>query len=621
MEVRQKLIFLIFLISLLVSNTSVHAQDLERIEPPFWWVEMKNPNLQLMLYGEDLNDLDVYIEDKSIEVIKVNRPDNKNYLFLDLKINEGARSGAFEIQLIREEKLVTRFQYHLKSRDASRLTQSTITPADAIYLITPDRFANGDPSNDEIDGMKEGLNRSEDFGRHGGDIQGIVDHLSYVKDLGFTAIWLNPVLENDQEKWSYHGYSTTDYYKVDPRFGTNTDYVDMIDQARKMGIGVIMDIIVNHCGSEHWWMKDPPFADWINYQDEPYQQTNHRKYTLLDPYTSKIDRKVMTEGWFVPTMPDLNQRNPFMSKYLIQNSIWWIEYSGIAGIRQDTYSYPFREFMTDWTCAIRSEYPNFFIVGEEWVDDPSVISYWQEGKVNQDGYSSCLPSVMDFPLCFATHKAMNEDDAKWGQGLLKIYEKLGQDFNYADPSSLVIFPDNHDMSRIYTQVNENFDLYKMVLTFMATTRGIPQLYYGTEIVMSNKGTDSHGVIRSDFPGGWRGDSIQIKNKIGITDQQQAALDFNKLLLNWRKEATPIHDGYLMHYEPRDKVYVYFRYTNEESVMIILNKNESTYKLNLDRFYERLDGFSSGQDLFSQSTFNLGKPISLEPLRPYILELK
>ena len=466
-----RVIVLIFLI------TSFHSlgigQSLERIEPPFWWTDMKNSELQLMLHGDDIGGLDVELVDTEVELKKVHRPVNSNYLFIDLNISNAVKPGPFQVKLNKGNNTIVDFEYDLRPRSAEQQKRPRISPADVIYLITPDRFANGDPSNDNIPGMRETLKRDKEYGRHGGDIQGIVDHLPYLDDLGFTAIWLNPVLENDQAEWSYHGYSTTDYYKVDPRFGTNDDYVDMIRSANEMGIGVIMDVIVNHCGSMHWWMDDLPFSDWVNYQDQPYQETNHRKYTLVDPYTSQIDRKIMTEGWFVRSMPDLNQRNPFMSKYLIQNSIWWIEYSGIAGIRQDTYSYPFREFMTDWTCGIREEYPDFFIVGEEWVDDPGVISYWQEGKVNHDGYSSCLPSVMDFPLCFALHKSMNEDDAQWGNGLTRLYEKLGQDFNYADPSQLVIFPDNHDMSRIFTQINEDFDLYKLALTYILTTRGIP----------------------------------------------------------------------------------------------------------------------------------------------------
>lgn len=604
----------------IIFQISVLGQNLERIEPPFWWAGMNSTELQLMLYGNEIGELDIELIDTEVELKDVHRTDNNNYLFVDLIISEDVKPGAFQIHLKRGKRVIKKLQYHLNPRSKEQKNRPKISPADVIYLITPDRFANGDPSNDNVNGMRELLQRDKEYGRHGGDLKGIENHLDYLDDLGFTAIWLNPVLENDQEKWSYHGYSTTDYFKVDPRFGTNEDYVNMIRKANEKGIGVIMDIIVNHCGSMHWWMSDPPFANWVNYQDQPYQQTNHRKYTLLDPYTSSIDRKIMTEGWFVPTMPDLNQRNPFMSKYLIQNSIWWIEYSGIAGIRQDTYSYPFREFMTDWTCAIRSEYPDFFIVGEEWVDDPAIISYWQEGKVNQDGYTSCLPSVMDFPLCFALHKSMNEDDAQWGNGLIKLYEKLGQDFNYSDPSQLIIFPDNHDMSRIFTQVNEDFDLYKMALTYILTTRGIPQLYYGTEIVMSNKGTDSHGIIRSDFPGGWAGDEVNIKNGKNLSEMQQKALYFNKMLMNWRKKTTVVHNGSLMHFEPQNGVYTYFRYNDDEAVMIILNKNKESSSLSLNRFEERLKGYTSGTDLFSESTFDLEEAITLEPMRPYILTL-
>jgi len=385
------------LLFLLITSFHLSAQTITRVEPPFWYADMKNPKLQLLVYGENISGLTPTIKEKGITIDKVHQVKNPNYLFVDLNIANTVEAGEYTIKFKQKRKTIASYKYELKPRRNNSANRKSFSNSDVIYLITPDRFANGNPKNDEVAGLSEGLNRTKEYGRHGGDIQGIINHLDYIKDMGFTAVWLNPVLENNQEEWSYHGYSTTDYYKVDPRFGSNEEYVQLSNEAAKRGLGVIMDIIVNHCGGNHWWMSDPPTKDWLNYQDQPYQNTNHRKFTLLDPYTSPSDRKIMTEGWFVPTMPDLNQRNPFMSTYLIQNSIWWIEYANLYGIRQDTYSYPFREFMTDWTCAIMEEYPNFNIVGEEWVDDASIIAYWQRGKENKDGYTSCLPSVMDFP--------------------------------------------------------------------------------------------------------------------------------------------------------------------------------------------------------------------------------
>ncbi|NNE26594.1 MAG: alpha-amylase, partial [Saprospiraceae bacterium] len=375
----------------------------------------------------------------------------------------------------------------------------------------------------------------------------------------------------------------------------------------------------NHCGHKHWWMDDLPFDDWINFQQEGYINTNHRKTTLVDPYVAESDRELLTNGWFVEQMPDLNQRNPYMATYLIQNSIWWIEYADLTGIRQDTYSYPFRKFMTDWTCAIKNEYPDFNIVGEEWVEEPAIIAYWQEGKINHDGYVSCLPSLMDFPLCFTVHKALNEEE-QWGKGLTRLYEILGMDFLYADPDNLVIFPDNHDMSRIFTQVNEDYDLFKIAIAYFLTTRGIPQIYYGTEILMANPGTDSHGVIRSDFPGGWSNDTINAFTQKGLAANQIEAQNWMKTILNWRKNASVIHDGKMMHYEPRDGVYVYFRYDASNTVMVVINKNDDVSSLDLERFDERLNGFNEGRDVLTNYRYNLSKGIEVLARSITIIEL-
>ncbi len=607
-----------YLFLLFLSN-ALNAQAINRVEPPFWYVGMNNPTVQLLVYGENIGDFEPQIKNKNVTLEKYQSVENNNYLFIDLIIKENAKPCKFNILFKNGNKTTIKKEYELKPRNVNPVKQTSFSSKDVIYLITPDRFANGNTQNDEITGLKEGLNRKEDFGRHGGDIQGIIDHLDYIKEMGFTAIWLNPILENDQPKWSYHGYSTTDYYKVDPRFGTNEDYLTLIKKAKEKGLGVIMDIIVNHCGDEHWWMKDLPTSDWVNYQDEPYQETNHRKFSLLDPYAAPSDRKVMTEGWFVPTMPDLNQRNELMNTYLIQNSIWWIEYANLYGIRQDTYSYPFREFMTEWTCAIANEYPNFNIVGEEWVNDASIIAYWQEGKQNKDGYTSCLPSLMDFPTTLLLAEALKEEEV-WGKGLIRLYENLGKDFIYANPENLVIFPDNHDMSRIFTQVNEDYDLYKMALTYILTMRGIPQIYYGTEILMHNRGTESHGVIRTDFPGGWQGDAQNTKTQKGLKTQQIEAQNWLKNLINWRNNKTVIHTGKLMHYEPQKGVYVYFRYNETETVMVVLNKNNEPTELNLDRFKLNLGNNKTAFDVFNQKEIELNESIILPAKAPAIFEI-
>ncbi len=599
------LIFILFILPVCLNAQST----IEKIEPPFWWQGMKNSELQLMVYGENIQTLNPKFDKKGINIKKVHKAESPNYLFIDIEILSSAQTGIYHLLLEKENQKTIKYPYEIKERSVGSAERKGIDQSDVVYLITPDRFANGDPSNDVVDGLREGHNRSLEYGRHGGDLKGINDHLDYIKEVGFSTIWLNPVLINDQDKWSYHGYASTDYYQVDPRFGTNEAYEKLALNAKKKGLGMIMDIIVNHCGSFHQWMKDPPFSDWINNQKGEYQETNHRKETLLDPYKSEYDRKIMTEGWFVPAMPDLNQRNKFMSTYLIQNSIWWIEYAHLTGIRQDTYSYPFREFMTDWTCAIKNEYPNFYIVGEEWIDDPSVIAYWQEGKVNQDGYTSCLPGLMDFPFCFALHKALTEKEF-WDSGLIRLYQSLSRDFHYADPSQLIVFPDNHDMKRIFVEMEEDVNKYKQAIAFIMTTRGIPQLYYGTEIAMNAGKNGSHGLLRADFPGGWVGDSTSIKDGIQMTDLQTEALTFCSELINWRNSNKVIHHGKLKHFIPKDGVYVYFREHADQAVMVILNKNEKEYSLSLKRFDEVLNRYKSYSSYNDDRVFDLTETLLL-----------
>ncbi len=576
-------------------------KNIDRIEPPNWWVDMESKDLQLMVYGQNIGHYKPAIKYDGVDIQQVIRVENPNYLFIDLNLDATVKAGTFDIVFYQREEEVERHSYSLYSRKDNAPYQKGFDTSDILYLITPDRFANGNAKNDELADMREGKDRAFKGGRHGGDIQGIIDNLDYIKDMGFTAIWLNPLLENDMEKYSYHGYSTTDFYKVDPRFGSNEMYQKLAEEADKKGIKLIMDMIVNHCGSFHWWMDDLPMDNWINQWDS-YTETNHRKSLLQDPYAATLDKKVFADGWFVPTMPDLNQRNPLMANYLTQNAIWWIEYLGLAGIRMDTYPYPDMDYMTEWTERVMTEYPNFNVVGEEWYLIPSTVSYWQAGKQNRNGYTSALPSLMDFPVQNALVKALTEEES-FGTGWIKLYEMLAQDFLYADPYNLVVFPDNHDMSRIFTQLNENYADFKLALTFFLTTRGIPQLYYGTEILMTNPDTDDHGIIRSDFPGGWKGDAIEAASGKGLTDQQKDGQQFLKDLMRWRNDTPTIHDGKLTHFIPKDGVYVYFRYDKSHKYMVILNKNKSDYNLKLDRFSELLSPSENGTDVLSGKKYD------------------
>ncbi len=561
----------ILIVVILLLNLNLFPQKVERIEPMFWWAGMKSAELQLMVYGENISATDVSFSYPGIELVSVAKVKNPNYLFIDLKLAENVKPGEFEIQFSKSSKVVATYTYELKAREKGSASRTGFNGSDVIYLITPDRFVNGNPDNDWVEGMKEKPDRNDKNGRHGGDIQGIINSLDYLQKMGFTAVWLNPVLENNMTQVSYHGYSTTDFYKVDPRYGTNEEYRELNDELDKRGMKLIMDMIFNHCGSEHWWMNDIPMEDWINnYPD--YKITSHRRTVNQDPHASEADRSAMVDGWFVPTMPDMNQRNPFMAKYLIQNSIWWIEFVGLEGIRQDTWPYPDKDMMADWTKQVLYEYPNFNVVGEEWAMNPAIVSYWQKGKVNADGYECYLPSLMDFPLQNAVSSGLRNKE-NWDGGLIQIYESLANDFLYPDADNLVIFPDNHDMSRFYVQVGEDVDLLKMGVALFLTMRGIPQIYYGTEVLMLHEGGE-HGNIRADFPGGWEGDKTNALSGEGLEAKQKEMQDYVSKIQNWRKNKTVIHTGRLMHFAPQDGVYTYFRYNDNETVMVVLNKNET-----------------------------------------------
>lgn len=600
---------------LLLFTFVLTAANLKRVEPMFWWVGMKNPHLQLLVYGEEIGNSRVLVEYPGVTLKSVSQVENPNYLFVDLHI-EGAQPGQFPIRFVKNGETVAEYVYELKAREPGSDQRKGFGPADALYLIMPDRFANGNPGNDYIEGMKEHPNRSNKGGRHGGDIQGLVDNLDYIADMGFTAIWLNPLLENDQPSYSYHGYSTTDFYKVDARYGTNQEYRNFALKASEKGIKLIMDMIFNHCGSEHWWMKDLPTSDWIN-QYPDYQITNHTKTLIQDPNGSDFDRNQMLDGWFVPTMPDLNQRNPFMANYLIQNSIWWIEYAMLSGIRMDTYPYPDKHMMAEWNLRVLEEYPYFNNVGEEWHNDAAIVSYWQKGKKNLDGYDGQIPSMMDFPLQDAVSRGLRQEGTS---GLNIIYDALAMDFQYPDPLNLVIFPDNHDMSRFYMQVNQDLDLFKMGIAYFLTTRGIPQIFYGTEVLLTHPG-DNHGDIRKDFPGGWKGDKVNGFTGEGLSAKEKEAQEYIKKMLHWRKAKEVIHSGKTTHFLPYDGMYAYFRYNKNDMVMVVLNKNSGETTLKTTRLAEMLKGKTSATEVFSGKIVSDFSEIKLQGRTVSVFEIK
>lgn len=592
---------------LFILGSSLYAQKTERIEPPFWWVGMNHNQLELLIYGENISQFTPSVDNKNIQILAVKKTENSNYLFLNLDLSK-AISGKFNINFSKKGKRNNfSVEYELKERSENSKLREGFNSSDVIYLITPDRFANGDVTNDIVKTMNEKtIDRKNDYGRHGGDIKGITKHLDYIDDMGFTAIWPTPVLTNDMKSSSYHGYAMTNFYQVDPRFGTMEEYVELSKSAKNKGIKLIMDQVANHIGLEHWWMKDLPAHDWINYQDEFLKNnmvvTNHRRTTNQDAYASVKDKNLMSEGWFVSSMPDLNQRNPLLAKYLIQNSIWWIETLDLGGIRQDTYPYSDKQFMSDWAGAIMKEYPNFSIVGEEWSSNPLLVGYWQEGAKNKDGYISNLSSTMDFPMKNAIVDALNEAES-WDKGFVKMYEGLANDFSYANPSKIMIFPDNHDMDRIFTQLKENVVNTKMALGYILALPRISQLYYGTEILMQNSAKPGdHGLIRTDFPGGWKDDNINAFKGEGLTTDQAEMQSFLKKVLNYRKNSEAIHSGKTIHFAPENGVYVLFRIKNDEIVTVILNKNEKPISLNLNRFEEVGLAGKSVKNILTGETF-------------------
>lgn len=575
---------------------SAFGQSVLRVEPPNWWTGMSEKNLQLLVYGEAVRSAHVQINYPGVELAEVVKPDSENYLFLDLVVQPDAKPGEFRINFTfpsSDKKLV--HTYELKAREKGRSAHLGLDHTDVIYLITPDRFVNGDPSNDEVKGLKEGKNRTYYNGRHGGDLAGIISKIDYISDLGATAVWLNPVLENDMPRDSYHGYATTDYYKVDPRYGSNEQYRKLATQLHNRGMKLIMDMVFNHCGLDHWWMSDPPFNDWINYYPE-YVNTNHAMASLSDPYAASDDMEKMEKGWFVSSMPDLNHANPFMANYLVQNSVWWIEYAGLDGIRMDTYPYNNKEFMVEWAKQIYKAYPDFYIVGETWVDNEAHEAYWAGKNESTAGFNSHLNSITDFPLCQAVRSAFAEDG-----DVIELYNVLSKDFLYDYPYRNKIFADNHDMDRFYHAIGEDLDKFRNAMTFLLTTRGIPQIYYGTEILM--KGSGHHGVLREDFPGGWRDDERDAFTLQGRTDAENRAFDHLQTLLNWRKKSEAIKNGSLIHFVPYDNIYVYNRKAENESVVVIINNNTETRELDMSRYKEALAGYNSGVDVLSNKKFD------------------
>jgi glycosidase len=592
---------------------------IEHMEPAFWWSGMAHQKLQLMVHGARIGELQPALNYPGVRIETVSRVANPNYLFIDLALSEMAAAGEFEISFTRDGKKAASYRYRLLQREAGSAQRKGFGPQDVIYNLMPDRFANGDPANDSVPRMADKYDRQHGSGRHGGDLRGMTQAVGYLADMGYTQVWPTPLLESDMPAYSYHGYAATNHYRIDDRYGSNEDYRNFVAQARSKGVGVIQDVVLNHIGSKHWWMQDMPMPDWISYEGKPVMTVHHRS-AVQDPYASKEDARNFTEGWFSKAMPDMNQANPYVANYLIQNTIWWIEYAGLSGLRIDTYGYSNNRFLTEWSRRVMQEYPNLNLVGEEWSIHAPVVAHWQRGKQNFDGYQSYMPSMMDFPLNDALRKALSDTDGTYS--FTNLYEALSFDYLYPDAGNLVLFEGNHDLSRIYSVVNSDPALFRMAMSYVLTAPRIPQLYYGSEVLMTSttKGRDDPSY-RQDFPGGWAGDKVNAFTGEGLSAQQREAQVFLKKLMNWRKGASVIHHGKTMHYGPEQDSYVFFRYDGTKKVMVALNKNSKDLTLSTDRFREMLSGVSSGQDVATGQRITFKDSFTLPARSALILELQ
>ena len=573
--------------------------------PPNWWVGMRDPRLQLMVQGPGIGASTPTLDaTPRAKIVGITRGDSPNYLFIDLEIAADASPGDLVFRFARKEGALS-LRYPLMSRAPGSAQRRGFDNRDVILNLMPDRFANGDTRNDRVAGYAEGADRNNPGGRHGGDLRGMRDHLDYIAGMGYTMIWPTPLIENAQLEYSYHGYAATDLYRIDPRYGSNADYRDFVAQARAKGVGVIQDVVPNHIGDGHVWMKDPPTADWITHGGR-FTPTRHGRTAIADPYAAQTDRDDFTQGWFAPTMPDLNQRQPLLATYLTQNAIWWIEYAGLSGLRVDTYGYSDTAFLAEWTRRIRAEYPNFSMVGEEWSANPSVVARWQNGWV--DGKPG-MPNMMDFPLNETLRIVLTEPESEYA-GLRRLYETMVNDRLYAAPGALVAFEGNHDMPRLYSVLGENLDSYKLALVYLATVPRIPQFYYGTEVLMTSTVQRDDAAARRDFPGGWAGDRVNAFTGAGLSPRQAEAQRWLRTLLNWRKTATAVHSGRFLHFVPRDGVYVYFRDDGAQRLMVVLGRNDAPVELPLDRFAEGLKGATSGRDALTGAPVAFGATLSV-----------
>ncbi len=634
-----------------VDYSSVPEADenqVQRVEPLSWWTGMTT-DLQIMVQGPAISEYDVAVEGKGLSVKAVHKADSPNFLFIDMAVKT---AGEYNLVFTRGDDSF-KYPYIIREREKGSRERESFTTADMIYLIMPDRFSSAFMDNDEqwqggeyFDGSArpwkvpetpDEVNRADAVARHGGDIQGMMNHLDYIAGLGATAIWCTPLLLDNQPRESYHGYACADYYHIDPRFGDNELYKSFVQAAHEHGLKIIMDIVTNHCGTAHWWMDDAPFKDWYH-SAEPYVQMNALFSVYMDPNASIRDRERQESGWFVPSMPDMNLDNPYVLKYFQQWAIWWIEYAGLDGLRVDTYPYNEPEPMSRWCKAVTDEYPNMNIVGECWDSKIPQLAYWQKDNPNADGFNSNLPSIMDFPLESAIKQALNEDYVNWDEGMTRIYTVIAQDFAYKDLSHMMTFFANHDHARTGDVLREDPSRMKLAITLLATLRGIPQLYYGDEMMfLERKDVPSHdGAKRIDFPGGWEDDVIDLFDKDGrelaprIYEHAEELHDYTANLFNWRKGNKAVQDGKTLHFLSRanigssnitDNTYAYFRYTDTDAVFVYINNSFEPHALDWDHYREFVEGPVNGRNVLTGEDITLRNGITIEPKSALVVEFK
>lgn len=618
-NIMKRLLFL--LSSLILSISTYAAMNVNKIDPPCWFTGMQNPELQLMVYGEGIGNANVTVSYPGVSLSSVVKLESPNYLLVYLHVSKEAKPGKVNLTFTQGKKKIIQ-TYELKEREKKPCERKGFDASDALYLLMPDRFANGNPDNDQIKGMAPyTVDRKDPNARHGGDLAGVEKHLDYFSDLGITALWFTPVLENNMTGGSYHGYATTDYYKVDPRFGTNEEYKSLITKAHDKGIKMVMDMIFNHCGVEHVWIKDMPSKDWFNNPDHKtnFVQTSFKLTPHVDPYTSKYDFDQMNDGWFVTAMPDLNQKNPHVYRYLVQNSFWWIEYAGIDAIRMDTYPYADYDAMSNWMKELNDEYPNYNVVGETWVTEPAYTAWWQKDSKLSAPRNSNLKTVMDFSFFEKVNTMKYEETDPYSTGLNRIYNSFVYDFLYPNPAMVLAFYENHDTNR-YLGEGQDLQTLKQAVALLLTTRRIPQLYYGTEVMMNGVKDKSDGYVRKDFPGGWMDDKENAFTSAGRSQIQNECFNFYRTLLQWRKGNDVIAKGDMVQFMPQQGVYVFARMYQGKTVMVLLNGTNKEVNLPLHFYAEILQGKTQGKEIISNQTVQLADKLTLEARGSLIIEL-